>query len=158
VQSSEQGVGERLLEALRGEAEPARRARLLVEWNLPLSQVQRSEWMLGSEFERASLRVAGISQLVAEQYGHWREITAGVYRSVDPDMTADAAGLRADRLLGLADGLSWQLMLGNATEQHVRAILCDAVASDLGLRADDLVAAADGLGDRIATIRGEIRS
>ena len=158
MQSSEQGVGDRLAAALDGEADPARRARLLVEWNMPLSQVQRSEWMLGSEFERASLRVSGISQLVAEQYGHWRAITAGVYRSIDPGMAADAAALLADRLLGLADGLSWQLMLGNASEAHVRAILCDSVAADLALRRDDLLAESTGLDDRIAVIRGEIRS
>ena len=158
MQSSEQGVGDRLAAALHGEPDPARRARLLVEWNMPLSDVQRSEWMLGSEFERASLRVAGISGLVAAQYARWREITAAAYRSIEPAMPAELAALRADRLLGLADGLSWQLMLGNAPESSVREMLCEAVAADLGLAAGDLLAGGGDLDARIAVIRGEMRS
>jgi AcrR family transcriptional regulator len=154
VESSEQGVGDRLHAALAGEADPNRRASLLVEWNLPVSELQRSEWMLASEFERASLRVAGISDIVAAQYRRRREVTADEYRAIDPSMPAEVPAVRADRLLGLADGLSWQLMLGNAPEQDVREILCDTVAADLGLHADAVLAAGRSLGVRIATIRG----
>ena len=68
---------------------------------------------------------------------------------------ADAA-TKAHRLLGLAEGLSWQLILGNpACPTHVREILAGTVAADLGLASETLTRPSDHLTARLAIIRGE---
>ena len=69
---------------------------------------------------------------------------------------ADAA-TKAHRLLGLAEGLSWQLILANPglSEHHVREILAGTVAADLGLASETLTRPSDHLTARLAIIRGE---
>jgi hypothetical protein len=64
--------------------------------------------------------------------------------------------MRANRLIGLSEGLSWQLILGNPSlpEDDVRAILSATVAADLGLPAERLRRAGHHLAGRLATIRG----
>jgi hypothetical protein len=64
--------------------------------------------------------------------------------------------MRTNRLIGLSEGLSWQLILGNPSlpEDDVRAILSTTVGEDLGLPAERLRRAGDDLAARLATIRG----
>ncbi len=157
VDASVQQVGERLEIALAGVIDPLDRARLLVEWNLPTSSTQRREWLLSFEFVRAALRMQSVAHVAARQYSRWHETVVREYRTIDAAMDAADAATRAHRLLGLAEGLSWQLILANPglSENHVREILSGTVAADLGLSSDALLRPSDHLTARLAIIRGE---
>ena len=157
VDTSVQQIGERLEIALAGVTDPVDRARLLVEWNLPSSPTQRREWLLSFEFVRAALRVPSVAHVAARQYSRWHQTVVNEYCAIDTAMhSADAATL-AHRLLGLAEGLSWQLILANpgVSENHVREILSGTITADLGLPSDTLTRPIDHLTARLAIVRGE---
>ena len=157
VDTSAQRVGERLEVALAGVADPVDRTRLLVEWNVPSSAIQRREWLLSFEFVRAALRMQSVAHVAARQYTRWHQTVVNEYRTIDATMQSADAATRAHRLLGLAEGLSWQLILANPglPEKHVREILSDAIAADLRLASDALTGPSDHLTARLAIIRGE---
>ena len=156
VETSVSADTRRFEAAVAGLVDPFDRAALLVEWHIPASTRQRREWLLTFEFVRASFRSARIADVAARQYGDWHAAVAGEYASIAAALAADEVRMRANRLIGLSEGLSWQLILGNPSlpEDDVRAILSATVAADLGLPAERLRRAGDHLADRLATIRG----
>ena len=157
VDTSVQQVGERLEIALAGVTDPVDRARLLVEWNVPSSSTQRREWLLSFEFVRAALRMQSVAHVAARQYSRWHVTVVTEYLTIDTAMQSSDAATRAHRLLGLAEGLSWQLILANPglPVHRVREIVSGAIAADLGLASDALTGPSDHLTERLAIIRGE---
>jgi AcrR family transcriptional regulator len=156
VETSVSAETRRFEAAVEGLVDPADRAALLVEWHIPASTRQRREWLLTFEFVRASFRSARIADVAARQYGEWHGAVAGEYTRIAAALSADEVRARANRLIGLSEGLSWQLILGNPSlpEDEIRAILAATVAADLGLPAERLRRTGDHLADRLATIRG----
>jgi AcrR family transcriptional regulator len=156
VETSVSAETRRFEAAVEGLLDPADRAALLVEWHIPASTRQRREWLLTFEFVRASFRSARIADVAARQYGEWHAAVAGEYARIAAALSADEVRARANRLIGLSEGLSWQLILGNPSlpEDEIRAILAATVAADLGLPAERLQPAGDHLAGRLATIRG----
>jgi AcrR family transcriptional regulator len=156
VETSVEEATRRFEIGVAGLTDPVDRAQLLIEWHIPSSQAQRREWLLTFEFVRASFRLASVADVAARQYGDWHATVAREYGAIAGE-ARPADGMGADRLIGLSEGLSWQLILGNPSlpEEHVRAILRDTMASDLGIAADDLGRPADHLAGRLRVIRGE---
>ncbi len=112
-----------------------------MEWNLPSSPTQRREWLLTFEFVRAALRMQSVEHVAARHYSRWHQTVVNEYRTIDTAMPPHDAATSAHRLLGLAEGLSWQLILANPglSEQRVREILSGTVASDLRLASEALI-------------------
>ncbi len=156
VETSVSAETRRFEAAVAGLSDPADRAALLVEWHIPASTLQRREWLLTFEFVRASFRSARIADVAARQYAEWHAAVAGEYGRIAAALTADEVRTRASRLIGLSEGLSWQLILGNPSlpEDDIRAILSATVGEDLGLPVEQLRRAGDHLAGRLATIRG----
>jgi AcrR family transcriptional regulator len=157
VETSVEDATRRFEIGVAGVADPVDRAQLLIEWHIPSSQSQRREWLLTFEFVRASFRLANVADVAARQYGDWHATVAREYRAIAGEMRPDDARMGADRLIGLSEGLSWQLILGNPSlpEERIRAILRGTMAPDLRIAAEDLGRPADHLAGRLRVIRGE---
>jgi AcrR family transcriptional regulator len=120
--------------------DPVLRARVLLEWHLPVTDEQRREWLLSFEFVRASFRLPSIAGVVEQQYDRWHRTIVSEYRAIAPGLSPADAAVRARRLMGLSEGLSWQLILGNPSvpEATVRQILAETMGADLGLASEVL--------------------
>ncbi len=57
--------------------------------------------------------------------------------------------------MGLSEGLSWQLILGNPslTEDTVRGILADTMVTDLGITLEALTRPSQELGELLGRLR-----
>lgn len=140
VETSIRDLFDRYHAVARDLTDPVLRARALLEWHIPSSDDERREWLLSFEFVRASFRLPSIAGVVERQYDRWHRTIVSEYLAISPGLSPADAAMKARRLMGLSEGLSWQLILGNPTvpEATVRQILADTLGSDLGLPSEEL--------------------
>lgn len=155
VETSVESLFERFHTVADDLTDPTLRARVLLEWHIPRSPEQRQEWLLSFEFLRASFRMPSIAPVAQRQYRRWHQTTLAEYMKIASQMSRDDASLKARRLMGLSEGLSWQLILGNPslTEDTVRGILADTMVTDLGITLEALTRPSQELGELLGRLR-----
>ena len=155
VETSVVTLFERFHTVADGLTDPVLRARVLLEWHIPSSPEQRQEWLLSFEFVRASFRIPSIAPVAQAQYDRWHQTVLAEYETIAPHPSTGDASLQARRLMGLSEGLSWQLILGNPSlhEDTVRGVLADTMATDLGITLEALTKPSQELGELLGRLR-----
>ncbi|MET0765632.1 MAG: TetR/AcrR family transcriptional regulator [Blastococcus sp.] len=111
---------------LHEEDDPRQRLRAFVESYLPGDEETVRAWHVWAELWVEALHDTGLQEINEQVYGEWRRLVAGIvrdgqdaglFREEDPVLVANA-------LIGMIDGLAFQVLLGSRSMslERMRAV------------------------------------
>src|SRR3712207_2728916 len=111
---------------LQVETDPRQRLRAFVDSYLPGDDETVRAWRVWAELWVEALHDTGLQELNEQVYGEWRRIVAGIIRDGQDAglFRAEDPVLAANALIGMIDGLAFQVLLGSRsmTLDRMRAV------------------------------------